>query len=230
MVAIMWKERIKAHYQHIRQQLQPWLETLQGEVLAEQVTLLTTTDTLPDGTTVEWRVSDPKLIPAMTQIEEVAYAGVLMWRAEDFYDDMIYNARAFYLQALVEQQLVAFVGVRRDTQDVHISNFVVAPAWQSHGLGGRILAQLQALLPQLKRTRLSLEVRESNVRAQRFYRRHGFSVAQVRPRYYTNNQETAYWMTYRAPKAPDAQAPSGLPPLTLLTIRKKNENDHNFSY
>ncbi|MDO4671065.1 MAG: ribosomal protein S18-alanine N-acetyltransferase [Aerococcus sp.] len=228
----MWKELISTIYQKVKQPLKPWLEWVQAPPLCEQLELLWDSEILKTGEVLEWRLSDPHLVTEMERIEHDAYQGVTMWRGIDFYEDMVYNARSFYLQGLIDEELIAFVGVRRDAKDVHISNFVVRPDWQSVGIGSSVLHQLQELLPDLERDTLTLEVRESNVRAQRFYQRHGFVVERLEKNYYANNHENAYWMTYQSPDVPvtlmDTDAALGQK--NRLRIRKKNENDHNFSY
>ncbi|MDO4680027.1 MAG: ribosomal protein S18-alanine N-acetyltransferase [Aerococcus sp.] len=220
-VVIMWNARIKTLYQKIKQHVRAWAELFQEEPLNEQVELLTNKEALANGEWVEWRLSDPTLIHEMETIEHDAYLGVTMWHQIDFYEDMIYNPRSFYLQGLIQRELVAFIGVRRDAKDVHISNFVVRSDWQSHGIGSRMLQQLQRLLPQLNRPSLSLEVRATNVRAQAFYQRHGFIIERVEENYYTNNHEDAYWMTYQDNAEVNGTDSVPLPAEGCLRIRKE---------
>lgn len=151
---------------------------------------------LHSGQLIRLEFSNTAHVEKMERIETKAYSGKLMWSAIDFYEDMVYNPDTFYIQALDEQGLIGFIGCRRDEQDVHISNFVVCESYQSQGLGHQLLAQVEAIIPDLHRNRITLEVRESNQRAQHFYQREGFTIRRVVQRYY-HNGENAVYMTLK---------------------------------
>ena len=66
-------------------------------------------------------------------------------------------------------QVVGFVDIRAGDNGCFLHTMVVAPGWQSSGVGGTVLEQLKA-----KSDRLSLTVLKTNPRARRFYERAGF--------------------------------------------------------
>lgn len=83
--------------------------------------------------------------------------------------------------------------------EAHVTNVAVHPAYRRRGIGEGIVCRL------LERARLegarlvSLEVRRSNLVAQKLYRKLGFRVVGVRPHYYGDDGEDAFLMEARIP-------------------------------
>lgn len=78
--------------------------------------------------------------------------------------------------------------------EAHLGNLAVSPDHQQRGIGQLLL---DGLLDEARRRRtrlVSLEVRESNVAAQRLYLRNGFRPVAIRRRYYPDNREDAIVM------------------------------------
>lgn len=78
--------------------------------------------------------------------------------------------------------------------EVHLGNLAVAAGHQGSGIGQRLLDELFELAGGRGTRFVTLEVRESNIRAQRLYLRNGFKPVAVRRRYYPDNQEDAIVM------------------------------------
>jgi [ribosomal protein S18]-alanine N-acetyltransferase len=76
--------------------------------------------------------------------------------------------------------------------EVHINNLAVAPAHRGRGYGTELLRHALAEGRRLGARRATLEVRQSNLAAQRLYARLGFRVAGRRPAYYTHPVEDAF--------------------------------------
>ncbi len=70
--------------------------------------------------------------------------------------------------------------------ELHLANIAVAPAERRKGIGTALLAKVEEFGRELGASSVYLEVRESNVGAQAFYRRQGFVQTYVRPGYYAN--------------------------------------------
>ena len=79
--------------------------------------------------------------------------------------------------------------------EVHIATIAVHPEHRGQGVAQQLL--ITALVDALHRgiRQATLEVRASNVIAQKLYRRFGFEIAGRRPRYYKDNNEDAIIMT-----------------------------------
>lgn len=78
-----------------------------------------------------------------------------------------------------------------------LANLCVVPEWFGTGLADRLLTEVVAQLAVREVRQIFLEVRAGNLRAQRFYERHGFREVGRRPRYYVEPDEDAL-VLYRA--------------------------------
>ena len=80
---------------------------------------------------------------------------------------------------------------------IHVLNFAVAAAYRRRGVGSQMIAKLIAKLSSQRRKRVVLEVRETNLAAQLFFRENGFRAVSVLRSYYADTPEDAYLMQYR---------------------------------
>ncbi len=75
--------------------------------------------------------------------------------------------------------------------EIHINNVAIRPHLRARGLGTALLRHVFSEAGRLGAPRATLEVRASNLDAQRLYTRLGFTAAGVRRRYYSNPVEDA---------------------------------------
>ena len=80
---------------------------------------------------------------------------------------------------------------------IHLLNFAVSRVFRRLGVGTRLLENLLMKLSAQRRSRIILEVRESNLAAQLFFRENGFRAVAVLRDYYVVSPEDAYLMQYR---------------------------------
>jgi ribosomal-protein-alanine N-acetyltransferase len=80
---------------------------------------------------------------------------------------------------------------------LHILNFAVHPSFRRHGVGAQMVAKLISKLSSHRRTRITLEVRETNLPAQLFFRHEGFKALKVLRSFYEDSGEDAYLLQYR---------------------------------
>lgn len=116
----------------------------------------------------------------VTAIEREAYDHP--WTRGNFADSLKsgYQAQLLTGGGVVLGYFVAMLGV----DEVHLLNITVAPAHQHQGWG-RVMLDALALWARSQRAQwLWLEVRVSNLRAQRIYERHGYRRVGERRRYY----------------------------------------------
>ena len=125
----------------------------------------------------------------MLQPEDAASASALdpIWIPEAFLDS--------HRLALVVEAPVGSIGgwllFSVIPPEAEILNVVVAPEWRQQGLATALLQAGLDRLVQARVSRVWLEVRESNIPAQRLYRRFGFTQAGRRPQYYQHPAEDA---------------------------------------
>ena len=77
-----------------------------------------------------------------------------------------------------------------------IMNFAVHPDWQGQGMGRAMVEHLQHKLSRQRRNRLTVEVRESNLDGQLFFKAMGFQCVQVLRDYYETCEDDCYVMRY----------------------------------
>lgn len=66
---------------------------------------------------------------------------------------------------------------------------VVEPTLRRHGVGTRLMETFVRRCSERNFRTITLEVRQANLPAQRFYRRHGFRPVAVLPRYYNDGED-----------------------------------------
>ncbi len=81
-------------------------------------------------------------------------------------------------------QLLGYSVVQLVVDEMHILNVAVAPTAQGQGLGHVLLNDIFATATAANSTRIFLDVRESNLKAQSLYTKWGFELLSVRKHYY----------------------------------------------
>ena len=79
---------------------------------------------------------------------------------------------------------------------IHLLNLAVAPQRRGRGVGSELVAWLITRVKAQQRKRIALEIRESNLRGQVFFRDHGFRATSILHAFYDTG-EHAYLMEYR---------------------------------
>jgi len=101
---------------------------------------------------------------------------------------------------------------------LHILNFAVARKWRRCGIGSALAQKLIGKLSAERRTRVCLEVRETNLPAQLFWRSQGFRAVSVFREYFEDTTEDAYLMQYRFGQGEPATSPAWLGVNRMLRV------------
>lgn len=88
------------------------------------------------------------------------------------------------LKLMEKNQIVAFAISQIVLDEATLFNIAVAPEFQDKGFGKRLLSALILQLQQRNVATLWLEVRESNLTAQKLYNSLGFNEVTIRKNYY----------------------------------------------
>ena len=115
-------------------------------------------------------------------------------------DDFIRSLRQRNCIGMVaehEDRVVGFMIYELHKTRIHVLNFAVAPEFRRAGVGSQMIAKLTAKLSTQRRSRIILEVRETNLAAQLFFRENGFRAVSVLHGYYADTPEDAYIMQHR---------------------------------
>ncbi|GEM02873.1 ribosomal-protein-alanine N-acetyltransferase [Halolactibacillus halophilus] len=142
--------------------------------------------------TVNMRLMREEDLDAVAEIEKLSFP--TPWSRDIYKEELTENKFAHYYVIENNQGVVGFIGAWIIFDEIQVTNFAVLPSERTRGYGHMLFQYLinKALL---KGGRLmSLEVRESNVAAQKLYQSFGLKKAGIRKRYYTDNNEDAIVM------------------------------------
>ncbi len=129
-------------------------------------------------------------IDAVLAIEEASFTSP--WTKEMYLSEFENRGVSFfYLARAPLGAIVGFCSFWRVLDELHINNLAVLPLHRRSGVATALLGKVLADGARLGALRATLEVRRSNVAAQRLYDRFGFAVAGVRRAYYSNPVEDA---------------------------------------
>ena len=129
---------------------------------------------------------------SVLRIEEVVHPRP--WSMGLFLGELAYGPSRVWYVAKVGSTVVGYAGLMLVEEDGHITNVAVAPAWQGHRIGSRLVHALAVAGRERGARHLTLEVRVGNVAAQRLYQAFGFAPAGVRKGYYVETNEDAIIM------------------------------------
>lgn len=94
-----------------------------------------------------------------------------------------------YVLKLAHDRIAAFCACWLVVDEVHINTLAVDESVRRQGLATALLRHVLADVAAAGATRATLEVRRSNAAALNLYDRLGFTIAAVRPKYYTLPEE-----------------------------------------
>jgi [ribosomal protein S18]-alanine N-acetyltransferase len=127
------------------------------------------------------------------------------WVEEDFIR-CLRQRNCIGMVAEHDDQVVGFMIYELNKNRIQVLNFAVAPEFRRRGVGTQMVAKLIGKLSAQRRTRIVLEVRETNLAAQLFFRTVGFRAVSVLRNFYEDTPEDAYLMQYRYEAEPAGAA------------------------
>ncbi|MDD3652641.1 MAG: ribosomal protein S18-alanine N-acetyltransferase [Desulfotomaculaceae bacterium] len=133
----------------------------------------------------------PNHLDQVIEIERVSYT--TPWSRQVFFSE-IQNKFAHYIVALSDEQVVGYIGMWIIFDDAQITNIAVHPCCRSNNVGRQLMQEMIKRGVKMGITRLTLEVRPSNLVARHLYTTLGFVEKGVRKKYYTDNNEDAIIM------------------------------------
>ncbi|MEQ6391277.1 ribosomal protein S18-alanine N-acetyltransferase [Bacillaceae bacterium S4-13-58] len=125
-------------------------------------------------------------------IEELSFA--TPWSKEAFINEIEQNKFATYIVLELEGVIVGYCGIWLVIDEAHITNIAILPEFRGKKLGEFLFKHVIDFAKKKGATLLSLEVRVSNIVAQKLYRKFGLIPGGIRKNYYVDNQEDAVVM------------------------------------
>ncbi|RIK75349.1 MAG: ribosomal-protein-alanine N-acetyltransferase [Planctomycetota bacterium] len=133
-------------------------------------------------------------MPEVLEIEQDSFE--FPWCEDDFIR-CLRQRNCIGMVADWEDRVAGFMIYELHKTRLHLLNFAVAGEFRRRGVGTQMVVKLIGKLSPDRRTRVSLEVRETNLAAQIFFRQSGFRAVSVLRDYYQDTTEDAYVMQYR---------------------------------
>jgi ribosomal-protein-alanine N-acetyltransferase len=133
-------------------------------------------------------------MPEVLQAEQESFE--YAWTEEDFLR-CLRQRNCIGMVAEQGEKVVGFMIYELHKAKLHILNFAVSPSYRRAGVGAQMVAKLISKLSAHRRTRITLEVRETNLVAQLFFRSQGFKAVRVLRAFYEDSGEDAFLMQYR---------------------------------
>ena len=127
-------------------------------------------------------------------IEEQAFE--FPWHEDDFVR-CLRQRNCIGMVAEASERVVGFMVYELHKHRLHILNFAVGERARRRGVGTQMCKKLIGKLSHDRRSRIQLEIRETNLPAQLFFRTLGFRATTVLRQFYEDTPEDAYLMQYR---------------------------------
>ena len=135
-------------------------------------------------------------MPEVLEIERAAFDHA--WTEEDFLH-CLRQRNCIGMVAELDEQVVGFMIYELHKSKLRVLNFAVASEFHRNGIGSQMVAKLKSKLSHQRRSLLVLEVRETNLQAQFFFRALDFRATSVLRDFYEDSVEDAYLMQYCHP-------------------------------
>jgi ribosomal-protein-alanine N-acetyltransferase len=118
------------------------------------------------------------------------------WLEEDFLR-CLRQRNCIGMVAEYDERVVGFMVYELHKDQLHVLNFSVRPDVRRRGVGQQMVNKLIGKLSRRGRNRIMLEIRETNLAAQMFFKNLDFKAVSVLRDYYDDTVEDAYVMQFR---------------------------------
>ena len=142
-------------------------------------------------TTINFRPLAAADIPAIVKLEAESFYDA--WN-ENMLQNELSNNMTTYLVMEVAGRLMGYAGFWLVAGEAQITRVAIWDEERGQGYGTRLTAALVNKAWELGAEAITLEVRESNMAAQKAYLTCGFASEGIRPNYYEDNHENAVIM------------------------------------
>ena len=116
------------------------------------------------------------------------------WRQSDFEYELSENPFAYYWVYEYHHEVIAYLGFWVDENHIQITTLGVDQNYRKKGYAKALMEHLFEYASKHSIDAISLEVRESNVKAIHLYQSYGFKKAAIRQQYYSHPEEDGILM------------------------------------
>ena len=129
-------------------------------------------------------------IDRVMEIENLCFKAP--WGKEDIYREINDNKLSVMSVITVNDLVVGFCDYWNTFDSGTICQIAIHPDYQHQSLGTRLFDEVLKDAKAKKIRTMTLEVRESNSKAIKFYQKFGFVITLVKEKYYTNGENAIY--------------------------------------
>ena len=159
------------------------------------------------GVHIRWMIR--RDMPEVLNIESASFE--FPWTEDDFVN-CLRQRNCIGMIAEHDERVVGFMIYELHKSRLHIINFAVAREYRRRGVGSQMLQKLVGKLSHQRRNKILLEVRETNLQAQLFFKDNHFRAVSVLRDFYDDTTEDAYLMQFA-----HQIASSGYTPVNRIT-------------
>lgn len=141
---------------------------------------------------VRWMIR--RDMPEVLEIEQMSFENPWI---EDHFIQSLRQRGTIGIVAEGNEKLLGFAIYELHKTYLHLLNIAVHPNMWRRNVGSQMVQSMQMKLSQQRRGRIGVEVMETNLAAQHFFRANGFKATDVLHGHYEDSPEDAYVMEYR---------------------------------
>ena len=144
----------------------------------------------------------PEHVTQVAALEKICFGA--HWTPTNFYKELD-NPRCHYFVTVNADRVLGYLGYWQILEEAHITSVGVQPAHRKKKLAQRMLCYMLEQCTREGVEWITLEVKASNIAAQKLYEKFGFAVMGRRKNYYQAEKEDALIMWTEKISAPDYQ-------------------------
>jgi ribosomal-protein-alanine N-acetyltransferase len=147
---------------------------------------------------IHYRFMIRRDLPEALEIEAASFPDA--WREEDFLKCLRQRNNIAWI-AERNERMVGFVIYALLRGRIDLLSIAVAPDCRYQGIGRGLINKIASKLGAGRRSEITLEVRETNLEAQKFFRAVGFKATGVLREFYADTDEDAFSMRFSVRQA-----------------------------
>lgn len=137
--------------------------------------------------------AEEKHLSQLEELEKQCFS--VPWTKEQIKSQLRDKNHEFIVAESNDGEVLGYVGLIYVLDEGDISNVAVKPQYRREHLGTALISELMKIAENLGIVSISLEVRETNIPAQKLYSNFGFEPVGLRKNYYDFPKENAIIMT-----------------------------------
>ena len=133
-------------------------------------------------------------IEQVVKLEEVTFH--IPWTRADFERELNENKMAIYFVAVIDEKVVGYAGLWHVVTEGHITNIAVLEDYRRMGIGAAFIEKIIETAKENEMIGITLEVRISNIPAQKLYTKYGFKPEGFRKKYQDTGEDAVIMWKY----------------------------------